>query len=494
MKMKNYFKKVKSILPALLLAILVSTSACFFLRYIIESKLEIDIKLIAWEFIIPFFISIISVILIRNKFIVLQFKNKEKDNFIYKLISWILVLILMMISQMFFTKYFYKSVNINNVTEIKFDRSISSYELSKVYVDRRQGKGDFQTKTVGRNGNKLQMQILFIAPLFKDSVSANGTSKVWYSEIKDTVINYSLSDQKKEAASKKFIQNTIHYFTEKDFSEEHTFEKLFESDEKETFDKLIGNHDKSALILKPVESNSKNANYFLYLYFKILGGGLLIMLFSLIFIPYKEIKYKKKNDEFLSILNFLTPRKGNYFLPIIINLNIIYYIVLGFLQVDIFYPRTEDLVLYGAVSSEKIGQGEIWRFLSGMFMHGSLPHIVYNMFTLAIAAIFAKEVFGEKRLSVIYFISGFLSTIATLYFHNNYVGLGASGAIFGIIGALFGAGIVDGFKENKSVIFITSGYLLLNILFGLITNSDNIAHVSGFLFGALLSWLFFKKK
>ncbi|MEG1591971.1 MAG: hypothetical protein RR391_14000, partial [Chryseobacterium sp.] len=63
--MKNYFKKVKSILPALLLAIVISTLICFFLRYIIELKLEIDIKIITWEFIIPFFISVFSVILIR---------------------------------------------------------------------------------------------------------------------------------------------------------------------------------------------------------------------------------------------------------------------------------------------------------------------------------------------------------------------------------------------------------------------------------------------
>lgn len=492
--MKNYFKKVKSILPILFLAVIVSTSACFFLRYIADSKLEIDLKLMAWEFVIPFFISIISIILIRKKFVVLKFEDRKKDNFIYIFISWILVLILIIISQLFFTKYFYKSIKVNDVTEINFDRSISSYEINKLYVAEKYGIGDVQTKITGKNGNKLQIQVFFIAPLFKDSVSAKGISKVWYSEIKDTVIYYSLSNEKKEAVSKKFIQNTIQYFAEKKFSKEKKFEKLFESDEKETFDKLIGNKDKSALILKPVSHKPKNANSFLYLYFKILGAGLLIMLFSLIFVPYKKVEYKKKDDEFLSFLNFLTPKKGNCFLPVIINLNIIYYLVLGLLQVNIFYPKTEDLILYGAISNEKIVQGEIWRFLSGMFMHGSLPHIVYNMFTLFLAGIFGKEIFGEKRLAVIYFSSGFLSTATTLYFHPNYVGLGASGAIFGIIGALFGAGLINGFKENRFVIFITSGYLLLNVLFGFVTNSDNIAHISGFLVGALLSWLFYLRR
>lgn len=494
-KMKNYFKKVKSIFPALLVSILISTLVCFFLRYFIELKAEIDLKLVNWEFVIPLFIAVISVILMRNKFRVLQFENKEKDNFFYIFICLALIFSLIIISQMFFTKYFYKSIRVNDVSEIKFDRAISEYEINKLYVDQKQGKGDFQTKTVGRNGEKMQMQVFFIAPLFKDSASAKAISKVWYSEIKDTTISYSLSDKKKNAAAKKFIQHTIVYFEKKNFSKEHHFEKVFQSDEKETFDKLIMNHDKSALILKPVSNETKNADYFLYLYFKILAVGLIIILFSLIFIPYKEVKYDKKNDEFLSILNFLIPKKGNYFLPVIINLNLIYYFVLAFFQVDIFYPRTEDLVIFGAVSSEKIAQGEIWRLLTAIFMHGSLPHIVYNMLTLSFAGIFAKDIFGEKRLSIIYFTSGILSIIITLCFHpDNYVGLGASGAIFGMIGAIFGVSCANGFKDNKTIIFVTSGYLLLNVLFGLITNSDNVVHISGFLIGALVSWLFFIRK
>lgn len=80
-EMKDYYKKVKNILPALIFAILISTMFCFLLRYIIEIKLGIDVKLITWEFIIPFIIAVLFIILIRKKFIVLKFKNKEKDNF-----------------------------------------------------------------------------------------------------------------------------------------------------------------------------------------------------------------------------------------------------------------------------------------------------------------------------------------------------------------------------------------------------------------------------
>jgi len=186
----------------------------------------------------------------------------------------------------------------------------------------------------------------------------------------------------------------------------------------------------------------------------------------------------------------LIPRKENYFLPIIINLNIAYYVLLALFGIDIFSPRTEDLVRFGAINSVKIANGEIWRFVTAMFMHGGLQHIVYNMIILAFAGLFAKEIFGEKKLAMIYFISGLLSFLVTLLFHNGYIGVGASGAIFGIIGSLFGAGLVDGYKENKTVIFITFGYLLINVLFGFITNSDNVAHVSGFLIGALISWIF----
>jgi rhomboid protease GluP len=488
--MKDYFKKVKSILPVLLLAIFVSTIFCLLIRYILEYKLEIDIKLIIWEFFIPFAISTLSIILIRKKFIVLQFKDKTKDNFFYIFLCWILMLGLLVNSQMFFTKYFYKSITINNISEIKFDHNISGYSIKKFYVTERFARGDFETKVVGRNGDKLNMKIFFIAPMFKDSLLIQNNYKVWYSETRDTTISYSLSNQKKEIAFKKFYNNTVKYFKNKDFSNIHNFEKVFESDEKEKFDKLIVNQDKSALILKPVLKNSNNATSVFLWYFKILGIGLLIILFSLIFISYKEVEYKKKNDEFLSIVNFLIPKKENYFLPIIINLNIAYYLLLALFGIDIFSPRTEDLIRFGAISSVKIENGEIWRFLTAMFMHGGLQHIAYNMIILAFAGLFAKEIFGERKLALLYFISGLLSFLATLLFHNNYIGVGASGAIFGVIGSLFGAGLVDGFKENKTVIFITSGYLLFNVFFGLITNSDNVAHVSGFLIGALISWIF----
>lgn len=491
--MKDYYKKVKNILPALIFAILISTMFCFLLRYIIEIKLGIDVKLITWEFIIPFIIAVLFIILIRKKFIVLKFKNKEKDNFIYILISWLLILLLLVISQKFFTKYYYKSIVVNDVSLIRFDRTVSGYEISKLYVDKNQGKGDFQTKIVGKNGNKIQFQIFFIAPVFKDSLSPKNISNIWYSEIKDTTIIYGLSEQKKKESLKKFTQNTINYFTKKNFSKIHSFDRLFESEEKDVFSKLIENYDNSAIILKPAEKKSKSSYSFLLLYSKILVIGIIIICIALFFIPYEEVRYRKKNDEFLWILNFLTPKKGSYFLPIIINLNILYYIVLVFLEVNIFNPRTADLVLYGAVSGSKIAGGEVWRLITGMFMHGSLQHIVYNMFILSIASIFADDLFGEKKLSIIYFASGILSNIATLCFHYNYIGVGASGAIFGIIGALFATAWAYGFKENKGVIIITFGYLLINVLLGLFTNSDNVAHISGFLVGALLSWYFFVK-
>lgn len=487
--MKDYLKKVKSILPVLLLAIFVSTFSCFFLRYILEYKLEIDMKLFSWEFLIPFVISITSVILIRKRFIILQFKDSTKDNFFYILLSWILILGLLINSQMFFTKYFYRNIVINDISEIKFNHDISTYDIKKLYVNKSLAKGDLQTKVVGKNGDKLQIQIFFIAPIFTDSMSDHISSKVWYSEIKDTAISYSLSKERKEIVFEKFYKNTVDYFANKNFSKVHNFEKLFKSDEKDNFDKLIGNQDKSVLILKPISKNSKDAESFFYWYFKILGIGLSIILFSLIFISYKEEEYNKKNDEFLAFINFLIPRKENYFLPITINLNIAYYILLGCFGIDIFSPRTEDLVSFGALSSVKIANGEIWRFLTAMFMHGSLQHIVYNMIVLSLSGIFAIEIFGDKKLAIIYFTSGFLSFFATLIFHNNYIGVGASGAIFGIIGALFGAGFIDGYRENKTIIFITSGYLLFNVFFGFITNSDNVAHVSGFLIGALISWI-----
>ncbi|MDD5098693.1 MAG: rhomboid family intramembrane serine protease, partial [Candidatus Pacebacteria bacterium] len=77
---------------------------------------------------------------------------------------------------------------------------------------------------------------------------------------------------------------------------------------------------------------------------------------------------------------------------------------------------------------------EFWRFLTAIFLHSSLIHLIYNLFALLLFGSIVERLVGEKRFLIIFFVSGVLANLVSVSFYPS--SLGASGAIFGVIGAL----------------------------------------------------------
>jgi len=77
---------------------------------------------------------------------------------------------------------------------------------------------------------------------------------------------------------------------------------------------------------------------------------------------------------------------------------------------------------------------EIWRFISSIFLHGSTAHIVSNLFALALFGTVLESIIGSKRFLLVFFVSGIIANIIAINFYP--LSLGASGAIYGILGAL----------------------------------------------------------
>ncbi len=75
-----------------------------------------------------------------------------------------------------------------------------------------------------------------------------------------------------------------------------------------------------------------------------------------------------------------------------------------------------------------------YRFVSAIFLHGSLAHLVYNLFALIFFGLILEKVIGSKKFLLVFFISGILANLLAVNFYT--ASLGASGAIFGVIGAL----------------------------------------------------------
>ena len=86
------------------------------------------------------------------------------------------------------------------------------------------------------------------------------------------------------------------------------------------------------------------------------------------------------------------------------------------------------------VLNELALNGQVWRFVTSIFLHGGITHLMYNMFALFFFGIALEKFIGSKRFLLVYFASGIIANIISINFYPS--SLGASGAIMGIIGAL----------------------------------------------------------
>lgn len=157
----------------------------------------------------------------------------------------------------------------------------------------------------------------------------------------------------------------------------------------------------------------------------------------------------------------------------------------------------------GAFSASNMIFGkEYYRIFSCIFLHWDINHLVSNMLILYYLGEVVEKYFGHVKYTIIYFVSGIFGNLLSMSYEiytNNYVmSVGASGAIFGVIGALLFLVLIHrGHFEQ-----ITLGRLMFMIFYSLYsgfvgTNINNAAHIGGFLSGvgtAFIVWLLFSGK
>jgi len=172
----------------------------------------------------------------------------------------------------------------------------------------------------------------------------------------------------------------------------------------------------------------------------------------------------------------------------IINIIVFLLPLLG--GVDVMDMSAEYLATIGGLFGPLVVlEGEVWRLVSAMFLHGGIEHIMMNMLSLFIVGRSVEMLFSKISYLVIYFFSAFIGSFVSIYFHPLSVGVGASGAIFGLFGALAGFVLVHRERmQNQFMEFMKSfGVLLvLNLGIGLAFPSvDLSAHIGGLIAGVV---------
>src|SRR5690625_3297030 len=136
-------------------------------------------------------------------------------------------------------------------------------------------------------------------------------------------------------------------------------------------------------------------------------------------------EHKEKME---SVIQFGTPR----FTYLLIMINFIMFTILEFNGGS---TNIDTLIQYGAKYNNAMMEGEWWRIISSMFLHIGIFHVMLNMIALYYLGTAVERTFGPVRFFIIYFMSGIGGGLASFAF-NEQVAAGASGALFGLFGAL----------------------------------------------------------
>jgi rhomboid protease GluP len=189
--------------------------------------------------------------------------------------------------------------------------------------------------------------------------------------------------------------------------------------------------------------------------------------------------------------------------------------IIGVFVVRALSPALDQqLFLWGANHQpEVLNGGEFYRLLSSMFLHASIYnpftgglmpanslHLIFNAYILYMSGTYVERLFGHARFAIIYFLGGLTASIASIILGGpNVYSVGASGAVFAVLGAQFiylykhrkllGQA---GRRQMQSLIWLGA----INLLFGALTSIgngpvrvDNWAHIGGALGGLALAWL-----
>lgn len=154
----------------------------------------------------------------------------------------------------------------------------------------------------------------------------------------------------------------------------------------------------------------------------------------------------------------------------------------------------------GALSPRLIENGQWWRLFTAIFLHASVPHILFNMTSLFAVGTLAERLYGSTRFLAIYLGAGLIGSLCSFAFsvmsgQLDALGVGASGAIFGVAGALvavrFHPSDVIPERLRRRVSSSMIPLVAVSLLFAYLTpHIDNAAHVGGLCGGILLSFVF----
>jgi rhomboid protease GluP len=194
------------------------------------------------------------------------------------------------------------------------------------------------------------------------------------------------------------------------------------------------------------------------------------------------------DDEHLDFLHAIWSRRTPM-MKAFLAINIIVFLLMAFAGGT---TNETTLMAFGVKSNPEIAQGQWWRFITPIFIHIGLLHLLFNSYALWIVGPQVEKLYGSPSFVILYVLTGIAGVVGSYAYHPYSISAGASGAIFGLFGVL----LVFGLRYRKSIPpdfkrAVGTGVLpviVINLIIGFtIPAIDNSAHIGGLLAGGALA-------
>lgn len=503
--MNTYKIKLKHIFPTFLAVVLGTTILYLFFRWLFTIQTQLLVineqLLDIW---LPLVISFIPItIWLRPKLRILKLKDGD-NRFLYQLVVWVMTIVMMMTSNSYLKTATGKLTSIQNIESLlpPYSRYVS---IKDIALDQQRISSYIDIRVDGGDDPDLNFDAYVVFP-FK-TLNAQNKELYWYGLHFDDHISASASKEAKEQRYKEFVEKTNKEIEKYQFSQHHYYSILQHSHDHKNFAKAIQKlkittPTNQLVIITPEKGlYADRSGTSLPWTFGSFALGTLIFLITIALAGYDAKEHKRQlkgvkaeSDDLVEILSLLIPRDDHFVGSILVNLSLLVFFVMVFSGEHVTSPSASELLSWGANHRPSVLKGEWWRLITSMFVHGGIMHLLMNIYGFVIAAIFIESRFTRFNYFLLYLLSGIGGGLASIFWHENTVSVGASGAIFGLYGALLALSLTKAFKkdEKKQVWIFIGPYVGLNLVLGIVGNIDNAAHIGGLLSGAFFGILIYK--
>ncbi len=447
----------------------------------------------------------------RNRITKFRTKKGKSDFVVFFYIFSIALLAAPAISSMHYLRSEMGGLsNVTNITEINLDNPTHYYKIDSVVFVKGRINAKWESDITGKSHNQLTVHGDFVMPMEFSQDTTKKNHSIWCgqtfvesfsmnkseNELKASISNYSVD---KSVEFKKISEKHPKYYrllkpTDSRFDEMQSAVR----ESKMSADKYL------VLVPEYDDFESRSTLPFGIMIASFFGLSLLWNLLILL-LQFKDPQDKELTSVELEaevearkqvrkISHIFIPGERFKSTPIILYANILVFLAMVFSGLGFFQFDPISLYKWGANYAPSVGDGEFWRLFTSMFLHGGFMHLLFNAYGLLMVGFLLEPIIGAKRFAITYVLCGLAGSFASGVVNVSIISVGASGAIFGMFGALLSLSFTKVFpKEQRKVMMAnTIVFIVMNIVNGAKNPTiDNACHIGGLITGFALGFVIY---